>query len=73
MSSPQKNVARKQRQRENLAPVLPPARGLIEGEKNLESLCLQHFSNRSLMLMAGVNRTPCGLPFPLAIPCFSMS
>lgn len=53
-----KHITREQRQRQNLPPVLPPARRLIQRQKNLEAFGFQHLANGLLVLVPGVDSAP---------------
>ena len=53
-----KYIARKERQREKLGPVLPAVRNRVEREQGLESLACENPSHRLFMLMTRVNRVP---------------
>ena len=57
-TSLKKYIARKERQREKLGPVLPTVRNRVEREQGLESLACENPSYRLFMLMTRVNRVP---------------
>src|ERR1700734_3569836 len=57
-ASAHKNVAREKRERKNLGPIFPAARGFVKWQEDLKSFGSKHFLHRFLMLVAGVDSPP---------------
>jgi hypothetical protein len=54
----EKYIAREERQKKQLGSILPPASGLVEWKKGLESLVRENLIDCLLVLMSRVKRIP---------------
>jgi hypothetical protein len=56
--SPDENIAGEKGQGEKLLSILPTPQGLMQRQKDIETLSHEHFSDGLFVLMLGVNRPP---------------